>query len=64
MDVIMNKNQLTLVKEYEFNNPLIQKVDSLIDKSLRDCHKKIFTHLIIYVNMILNLQISLKMKNN
>ena len=38
----MNKNQLTIVKEYEFNNPLIQKIDSLIDKSIRDCHDKYF----------------------
>ena len=33
---------LTIVKEYEFDNPLIQKIDSLIDKSIRDCHDKYF----------------------
>ena len=38
----MNANQLTIVKEYEFDNPLIQKVDSLIDNSIRDCHNKCF----------------------
>ena len=38
----MNKNQLTVVKEYEFDDPLIQKIDSLIDNSLRDCHNKYF----------------------
>ena len=38
----MNKNQLTIVKEYEFDNPLIQKIYSLIDKPIRDCHKKYF----------------------
>ena len=38
----MFKNQLTIVEEYEFNNPLIQKIDSLIDKSIRDCHDKYF----------------------
>ena len=38
----MNKNQSTSVKEYEFNNPLIQKIDSLIDNSIRDCHNKYF----------------------
>ena len=38
----MNENQLTVVKEYEFKNPLIQKIDSIIDNSLRDCHKKYF----------------------
>ena len=38
----MNKNQLIVVKEYEFNNPLIQKIDSIIDNSIRDCHHKYF----------------------
>ena len=42
MDGIMNKNQLTVVKEYEFDNPLIQKIDSLIYNSIRDCHNKYF----------------------
>ena len=31
-----------IVKEYKFNNPHIQKIDSLIDNSLRDCHNKYF----------------------
>ena len=39
---IMNDNQLTIVKEYEFDNPRIQKIDSLIDNSFRDCHYKDF----------------------
>ena len=38
---MMNENQLTMVKEYEFNNPLIQKIDSK-DNSIRDCHNKYF----------------------
>ena len=42
MDGIMNKNQLTIVKEYEFQNPLIHKIDSIIDNSIRDCHNKYF----------------------
>ena len=42
MDGIMNENQLTVVKEYNFDNPLIQKIDSIIDKSIRDCHNKYF----------------------
>ena len=42
MDGIMNKNQLTIVKEYEFDNPLIHKIDSIIDNSIRDCHNKYF----------------------
>ena len=42
MDGIMNENQLTIVEKYEFNNPLIQKIDSVIDISIRDCHHKHF----------------------
>ena len=48
MNGIMNENQLTIVKEYEINNPLIQKIDSLIDNSIRDCHHKYF-HTFDYV---------------
>ena len=36
----MNENQLTTAKENEFNNPFIQKIDYLIDKSIGDCHEK------------------------
>ena len=42
MDGIMNANQLTIVKEYEFDKPPIQKIDSLIDNSIKDCHHKYF----------------------
>ena len=42
MNGIMKKNQLTVVKEYENDNPLIHKIDSLIDNSIRDCHNKYF----------------------
>ena len=38
----MNENQLTIVKEYEFDNPLNRKTDFLIDNSIRDCHDKYF----------------------
>ena len=38
----MNKNLLTIVKEYEFDKPTIQKIDSLIYNSIRDCHNKYF----------------------
>ena len=48
MNGIMNENQLTIVREYEINNPLIQKIDSLIDNSIRDCHHKYF-HTFDYV---------------
>ena len=36
------KNENVIVTEYEFNNPLIQKIDSIIDNSIRDCHDKFF----------------------
>ena len=38
----MNKNQFTIVEEYKFDKPLFQKIDSLIDNSIRDCHHKYF----------------------
>ena len=31
-----------IVKEYEFSKPPVQKIDSLIDKSIRNCHNKYF----------------------
>ena len=40
MNGIMNETQLTV--EYIFDNPLIQKIDSLIDNSKRDYHNKYF----------------------
>ena len=40
MNGIMNEN--VIIKEYDFNKPLIQKIYSLIDKSIRDCHDKYF----------------------
>ena len=36
----MNEN--VIVKQYEFDKPQIQKIDSLIDISIRDCHHKYF----------------------
>ena len=42
MNCLVNKNQFAVVKEYELNNPEIQKIDSLIDNSIRDCHKNYF----------------------
>ena len=38
----MNENELYVVKEYKFDNPLITKIDSKIDGCYRDCHKKFF----------------------
>ena len=42
MNGTMNNNQLTIVKEYEIDNPLIQNIDSIINKCYRDCHNKYF----------------------
>ena len=38
----MNENQLTVVKEYDFEKPLFHKTDSIIDNCIRDCHNKYF----------------------
>ena len=35
-------NEKFFGKEYEFDKPLIQKIDSLIDDSIGDCHNKYF----------------------
>ena len=42
MNGIMNENQLTIVKEYEFDKPLIQKIDSVIDNCYGDCYSKYY----------------------
>ena len=55
--------KMIIFKEYEFNKPLIQKIDSIIDDCIRDCHYNyFFLHLIIYMNIILILQILVIMK--
>ena len=38
----MNENELYVVKEYKFDNPLITETDSIIDESFRDCHNNYF----------------------
>ena len=38
MNGIINENKLTVDKEYEFENPLIQNINSIFDKCYRDCH--------------------------
>ena len=42
MDGILNNNQLTIVKEYNFDNPNIQNKNSIISECYRDCHHKYF----------------------
>ena len=38
----MNENELYVVKEYKFNNPLITRMHSIIDGCYRDCHNTYF----------------------
>ena len=40
MNGVLNKN--AIVKKYEFDEPHIQKIDSIIDNCIRDCHHKHF----------------------
>ena len=40
MNGLLNGN--IIVKEYESNKPVITKIDSIIDNSIRDCHNKYF----------------------
>ena len=40
MNGILNEN--IIFREYEIDNPLFQKIDSLIDNSIRDCNYKYF----------------------
>ena len=42
MNGIINENKLSIGKEYEFENPLIQNIDSIIDKCYRDCHNNYY----------------------
>ena len=44
----MNENEIYVVKEYIFDNPLITKIDSIIDGCYKDCHNKYF-HTFRYV---------------
>ena len=38
----MNENELYVVKEYIFDNPIITEIDSIIDKCFRDCQNSFF----------------------
>ena len=42
MNGLINENKLTVVKEYAFENPLIQNIDSIIDKCYKDCHNNYY----------------------
>ena len=39
----MNENELNVVKEPNFDNPLISETDSIMDSCFNDCHN-IFFH--------------------
>ena len=42
MSGVMNENQLTIVRDYKFDEPLIHIIDSINDNCVRDPHKKSF----------------------
>ena len=44
----MNENNLYVVKEYKFHNPLFHRIDSILDGCYRGCHNKYF-HTFKYV---------------
>ena len=44
-------NEKVIDKEYQFDKPLIQKIDSMIDNCISDCHNKYFhtfDHIYVY----------------
>ena len=40
----MNNNQLTIVKEYTVDNPLIQNINSIISECYRECFLQLPTN--------------------
>ena len=42
MNGIINENELTVVKEYEFENLPIQNINSIFTTCYMDCHDKYF----------------------
>ena len=42
MNALINENESKVVKKYEFDNPVITEIDSIIDKSIKDCLHKYF----------------------
>ena len=42
MNALINENELKVVKKYEYDTPVITEIDSIIDKSIRDCYSKYF----------------------
>ena len=42
MNALINENELKVFKKYEYDTPVITEIDSIIDKSIRDCYNKYF----------------------
>ena len=42
MNGIINENQLSIVDEYDFDEPKFHEVVSIIDKAVEDCHNSYF----------------------
>ena len=58
MDGITNKNQLAIVKEYEYDSPDINEIDSILDYVIKDCRNKYFhtfEYKLIYNLKLLNI---------
>ena len=53
----MKENEIYVVKEYKFDNPIFTEIDSIIDKCFRDCHNSYFHNFkyeCIYDNKLTN----------
>ena len=48
MNGIMNENQLTIAKEYDFNKPDIHEIEYLLDDIMKDSRNKYFTYTLEY----------------
>ena len=54
----MNENEIYVVKDYKFDNPLITERDSIMDKCFRDCYNNYFhnfNYRCIYNNKLKNI---------
>ena len=38
----MNENQLTIVREYEFDKPEVREIEKILDDIIKDCRNKYF----------------------
>ena len=57
MNEIINENKLFVDKKNEFDNPLIQNINSIINTCYRDCHDEYFHTLNtkVYITLILQM---------